>query len=193
VKLQIEFNPATVKSYRLIGYENRVLAAEDFNDDRKDAGELGSGSNVTALYEVVPVHPPRPKVDPLKYQNDGSHRRWNWGFGGGESDELLTVKFRYKQPAGSASKLLSRTLANRDVAWQDASQNFRFSAAAAGFGLILRNSQYRGNLDLDKVASMGRGAKGRDLDGHRAEFLGLVETAKSLGGYSQVDNRRYED
>ncbi len=194
VKLQIEFNPATVKSYRLIGYENRVLAAEDFNDDRKDAGELGSGTNVTALYEVVPVKPARPKVDPLKYQNYGSSHRWNWGFGGGESsEELLTVKFRYKQPTGSTSKLLSRTLSDKDVAWQDASQNFRFSAAAAGFGLVLRGSQYRGNLDLDKVASIARGAKGRDLDGHRAEFLNLVERAKSIGGYSQVDTRQYEE
>jgi Ca-activated chloride channel homolog len=188
VKLQIEFNPAMVKSYRLVGYENRVLAAEDFNNDKKDAGELGSGTNVTALYEIVPVYPARPAVDPLKYQNGGSNRRWNWGFGGGEDKgELLTVKFRYKQPNGTTSKLLSRTLANKDVAWQDASQNFRFSAAVAGFGLVLRGSQYRGNLDLDKVASMGRGAKGRDLEGHRAEFLTLVETAKALRGYSRVN------
>jgi len=197
VKLQIEFNPATVKSYRLVGYENRVLAAEDFNDDKKDAGELGSGANVTALYEVVPVHPPRPAVDPLKYQNDGSRHGWNWGFGGHDAGgELLTVKFRYKQPNGSTSKLLTRTLKNRDAAWQDASQNFRFSAAAAGFGMVLRNSQYRGNLDFDKVAVLGRGARGRDLDGHRAEFLTLVETAKSLSGYNRVgraENRSFEE
>lgn len=197
VKLQIEFNPATVKSYRLVGYENRVLAAEDFNDDKKDAGELGSGANVTALYEVVPINPPRPAVDPLKYQaerNDGSHRRWNWGFGGNDAGgELLTVKFRYKQPNGSTSKLLTRTLANRDAAWQDASQNFRFSAAAAGFGMVLRNSQYRGNLDFDKVAVLGRGAKGRDLDGHRAEFLTLVETAKILTGGNQLGYRQYRE
>jgi Ca-activated chloride channel homolog len=190
VKLQIEFNPALVKSYRLVGYENRVLAAEDFNDDKKDAGELGSGTNVTALYEIVPVRDPRPKVDPLKYQNGGSRTRWNWGFGGNEvGGELLTVKFRYKQPTGTTSKLLSRTLKDKNVVWQDASQNFRFSAAVAGFGLVLRNSQYRGNMDLDKVALIGRGAQGRDLDGHRAEFLNLVETAKSLGGYSRVDSQ----
>ncbi len=194
VKLQIEFNPAQVKSYRLIGYENRVLAAEDFNNDKKDAGELGSGSNVTALYEIVTVHPSRPSVDPLKYQKDGSHHGWNWGFGGtDESGELLTVKFRYKQPTGSTSKLLTRTLCDKSVAWQDASQNFRFSAAAAGFGLVLRGSQYRGNLDLDKVASMARGARGRDIDGHRAEFLNLVETAKSLGGYSRMDSRQDQE
>ncbi|HKP95831.1 MAG TPA: VWA domain-containing protein [Fibrobacteria bacterium] len=193
VKLQIEFNPALVESYRLVGYENRVLAAEDFNDDRKDAGELGAGAGVTALYEIAPAAPARPEVDPLKYRNNGSPR-WRWGFGsgeGGRNGELLTVKFRYKQPAGTSSKLLSRTLRNGDAAWQDASENFRFSAAAAGFGLILRGSRYRGNLDLDKVAAMARGAKGRDLQGRRAEFLTLVETAKSLAGADQVGYRQY--
>jgi Ca-activated chloride channel family protein len=195
VKLQIEFNPAAVKSYRLIGYENRTLAAEDFNDDRKDAGELGAGSNVTALYEIVPASPARPKVDPLKYQNDGSRRFWNWGSNGAKSAdaELLTVKFRYKQPNGSASKLLSRVLRSNDAAWQDASENFRFSAAAAGFGLVLRGSQYRGNLDLDKVASIARGARGRDLQGHRAEFIGLVESAETLMGGNQVGYRGYRE
>ncbi|MEO7427133.1 MAG: VWA domain-containing protein [Fibrobacteria bacterium] len=195
VKLQIEFNPATVKSYRLVGYENRMLAAEDFNDDRKDAGELGSGTNVTALYEIVPAAPSRPKVDPLKYQgNQGS--RWHWNLGStkesgqaGATGELLTVKFRYKQPNGSESKLLSRTLRAREGAWRDASENFRFAAAAAGFGLILRGSQYRGDLDFDKVASLARGSKGRDLEGHRAEFIGLVESARSLEGSEQVGYR----
>ncbi|MEO6096910.1 MAG: VWA domain-containing protein [Fibrobacteria bacterium] len=196
VKLQIEFNPAQVKSYRLLGYENRLLAAEDFNDDRKDAGELGAGTNVTALYEIVPSAPARPKVDPLKYQNGGG-ARWNWKLGiseassnGSSNGELLTVKFRYKQPAGAASKLLSRTLRNRDVAWQDASENFRFSAAAAGFGLLLRGSRYSGNLDLEKVAAMARGARGRDLAGHRAEFLDLVESAKALYAPRQVGYRQ---
>jgi Ca-activated chloride channel family protein len=193
VKLQIEFNPAQVKSYRLVGYENRVLAAEDFNNDLKDAGELGAGTSVTALYEIVPAAPARPKVDPLKYQNNGGSR-WHWGFGGGSSDgELLTVKFRYKQPTGSTSKLLSRTLRNGDAAWQDASENFRFSAAAAGFGLLLRGSQYSGNLDLDKVASMARGARGRDQAGHRAEFITLVEQAKSLYAPRQVGYRQYDN
>ncbi len=192
VKLQIEFNPATVKAYRLVGYENRVLAAEDFNDDRKDAGELGAGTNVTALYEIVPAAAPRPKVDPLKYQNNGGSRwHWNLGFGGEPADgELLTVKFRYKQPAGNTSKLLSRTLGNRDAAWQDASENFRFSAAAAGFGLLLRGSQYAGNMDLDKVSALARGARGRDIAGHRAEFIELVEQAKSLYTSRQVGYSR---
>ncbi|MDB5106692.1 MAG: uncharacterized protein JWP91_4381 [Fibrobacteres bacterium] len=192
VKLQIEFNPATVKSYRLVGYENRMLAAEDFNDDRKDAGELGAGTSVTALYEIVPAAPPVPKVDPLKYQNNGGSR-WHWGMGSGKGSadgELLTVKFRYKQPTGSASKLLSRTLRDRDAAWQDASENFRFSAAAAGFGLLLRGSQYAGNMDLDKVAAMARGSRGRDTAGHRAEFISLVESAKTLYAPGQVGYRQ---
>ncbi|MDQ3001612.1 MAG: VWA domain-containing protein [Fibrobacterota bacterium] len=192
VKLQIEFNPALVKSYRLVGYENRMLAARDFNDDRKDAGELGAGTNVTALYEIVPaVALNRPDIDPLKYQDKGSPRRgWNWGSRNEANGELLTVKFRYKQPSGTTSKLLSRTLRNRDVAWQVASENFRFSAAAAGFGLLLRGSQYSGNLDLDKVADLARGARGRDIAGHRAEFITLVESAKSLSGSGQVGYRQ---
>lgn len=192
VKLQIEFNPALVKSYRLVGYENRVMAAEDFNDDRKDAGELGAGAGVTALYEITTTGAPRPKVDPLKYQENGSSR-WNWMPGRGEASakgELLTVKFRYKQPAGASSKLLSRTLRNRDAAWQDASENFRFSAAAAGFGLLLRGSQYSGDMDMDKVAALARGARGRDVAGHRAEFIGLVEQAKAMYSPHKVGYRQ---
>ncbi len=208
VKLQVEFNPAAVQAYRLIGYENRALAAEDFNDDRKDAGELGAGSNVTALYEIVPTHAGRPKVDPLKYQDGGRSDRggqddhggqggrsgwhWNFGFGQESGRELLTVKFRYKQPNGNTSKLISRVLRNKDQAWQDASENFRFSAAAAGFGLLLRGSQYRGNLNYDKVLAMARGARGRDLEGHRSEFLSLVATARTLSGYGRVGSMRYD-
>jgi Ca-activated chloride channel family protein len=193
VKLQVEFNPAAVASYRLIGYENRALAAEDFNDDRKDAGELGAGTSVTALYEIVPAAPPRPKVDPLKYQEqprDGAvpRPRWSWGRGR-EAAELLTVKFRYKQPAGSASKLIVRTLKDGDAAWQDASEDFRFAAAAAGFGLALRESRFRGDLDFGKVAAMARGARGRDPQGRRAEFAALVDQAGALAGNGRVGYR----
>lgn len=195
VKLQIEFNPAAVKSYRLIGYENRVLAAEDFNDDRKDAGELGAGTNVTALYEIVPAGPSRPKVDPLKYGGSSSRWRLFRGDGSGSASELLTVKFRYKQPAGTESRLISRVVrANASaggeaVAWQEASETFRFSAAAAGFGLVLRGSRFAGDLDYAKVAGMARGAKGRDPQGRRAEFIALVEAAASLSGSGQVGYR----
>jgi Ca-activated chloride channel homolog len=181
VKLQVEFNPAAVRSYRLIGYENRVLAAEDFNDDRKDAGELGVGHGVTALYEVVTAAPPRPRVDPLKYQGGGSRRGWFQRDDGPDTDELLTVKFRYKHPNSNTSRLLSRVLRNRERAWRDASDNFRFASAVAGFGLLLRESRYRGDLGYDLVISLARGAKGRDRNGDRAEFVHLAQTAKLLG------------
>jgi Ca-activated chloride channel family protein len=193
VKLQVEFNPAAVSSYRLIGYENRALTAEDFNDDRKDAGELGAGTSVTALYEIVPAAPARPQVDPLKYQDqhpDKAASRWNWSWGRGrDAAELLTVKFRYKQPAGTASKLIVRTLKDRDAAWQDASEDFRFASAAAGFGLVLRDSRFRGDLDFGKVAAMARGARGRDLQGRRAEFAALVDQAGALAGNGRVGYR----
>lgn len=188
VKLQVEFNPAAVRSYRLIGYENRALAAEDFNDDRKDAGELGAGTSVTALYEIVPAAPARPQVDPLKYQDKGGSG-WHWGWGQGHDAELLTVKFRYKQPSGGSSKLIVRALKDRDAAWQDASEDFRFASAAAGFGLLLRDSRFRGDLDFDKVAAMARGARGRDREGHRAEFATLVEQARALAGNGRVGYR----
>ena len=192
VKLQVEFNPAAVLSYRLVGYENRMLAAEDFNDDRKDAGELGAGSSVTALYEIVPAEPAPPKVDPLKYQDNGTVRR-HWGWGRRGEAELLTVKFRYKQPAGSSTRLLSRTLKDNGTAWQDASEDFRFAAAAAGFGLLLRDSRYRGDLDFGQVAAMACGARGRDLQGRRAEFAGLVEQARALSGNGPLGYRGYRE
>jgi Ca-activated chloride channel homolog len=187
----VEFNPAAVRAYRLIGYENRALAAEDFNDDRKDAGELGAGTSVTALYEIEPAAPSRPRVDPLKYQDNGGSR-WTWS-GRRGSAELLTVKFRYQRPEGSSSKLITRTLKDRDAAWQDATEDFRFAAAAAGFGLVLRGSRYRGDLDFDKVAALARGARGRDPLGRRAEFETLVDRARALAGNGRVGYRGYPD
>ena len=128
------------------------------------------------------INPPRPRVDPLKYQNGNTGRRWNWGFGDGSSgDELLTVKFRYKHPSSSTSKLLSRVLRNREATWRESSDNFRFASAVAGFGLLLRESRYRGDLGYDQILSMARGAKGRDDNGDRAEFVHLVGIAKLLG------------
>lgn len=191
VKIQVEFNPALVKSYRLIGYENRVLAAQDFNDDKKDAGELGAGANVTALYEIVLAHTVRPDIDPLKYQSSRSHSSWSWLTGGSDDEnsiagEILTVKFRYKDPKGTTSKLITKTLNNNTHEWKNASQTFRFSAAVAGFALVLKNSQYCRDLNLDNVYTMAKGAKGRDLQGHRAEFLSLVETAKRISGDDQT-------
>ena len=187
VKLQMEFNPAKVEAYRLIGYENRMLRAEDFNDDTKDAGELGAGHSVTALYEVVPAGTgmPLPGVDPLKYQRPAAVPG-RQDAPGRESAELLTVKFRYKDPNGSRSKLLSRALVDGGAAWERASGDFRFSAAAAGFGMLLRGSRHKGTLDYAQVLAMAKEAAGRDARGHRAEFIRLVESARLLASAQRM-------
>ncbi|MBA4191889.1 MAG: hypothetical protein C0467_28245 [Planctomycetaceae bacterium] len=172
VKFQVEFNPAKVNAYRLIGYENRVLRAEDFKDDGKDAGDIGSGHTVTALYEIVPVGVKLdlPGVDPLKYQKPAQP--------GTATDEWLTVKMRYKQPDGDVSKELAAVLpANSEKAM---SEDFRFAAAVAEFGLVLRDSPYKGNANLDDVQTLAEGAMKYDPNGHRAEFLDLVRVATGL-------------
>jgi Ca-activated chloride channel family protein len=185
VKLQVEFNPAKVEAYRLIGYENRVLRDEDFNDDTKDAGELGAGHSVTALYEVVPAGAKSglPGVDSLKYQKPAASAE------AGASSELLTVKFRYKDPDGARSKLIVRSLPDARADWERASDDFRFSAAAAGFGMLLRGSEHRGDLDYAQVLAMAKGAQGRDLQGHRAEFVRLVEAARLLAASQRLGSR----
>jgi Ca-activated chloride channel family protein len=178
VKLQVEFNPARASSYKLIGYENRVLAAQDFNDDKKDAGELGAGHTVTALYEVVPAgvkDDALPAVDPLKYQAPAAPAP-----GASESKELLTVKFRYKKPNETTSRLISRPLADEDREWAQASPDFKFAASAAGFGMMLRHSKTKGDLTYDKVRAMAKEGQGKDEDGYRAEMVRLVEKAKLL-------------
>jgi Ca-activated chloride channel family protein len=186
VKLQVEFNPAKVEAYRLIGYENRMLRSEDFNDDTKDAGELGAGHSVTALYEIVPVGAGTAPsgVDSLKYQEPAAPRN-----GEAASGELLTVKFRYKDPNGTRSKLLSRSLEDSGRAWERASEDFRFSAAAAGFGMLMRGSEHKGDLDYGRILAMAREAKGADAQGHRAEFIRLVETAKHLSAAQRLGSR----
>jgi Ca-activated chloride channel family protein len=193
VKLQVEFNPAQVAAYRLIGYENRMLRAEDFNDDTKDAGELGAGHSVTALYEVVPVGVAidLPGVDSLKYRKP--EPRADKAADGAASGELLTVKFRYKDPNGTRSKLLSRVLIDKGAAWERSTEDFRFSAAAAGFGMLLRGSQHKGDLDYAQVLSMAREAKGADREGHRAEFIRLVEGAKLLATSQRLGSRTQEN
>ncbi|MFH1761290.1 MAG: VWA domain-containing protein [bacterium] len=170
VKIQVEFNPAHVQAYRLIGYENRKLNAEDFNDDKKDSGELGAGHSVTALYEIIPVgvEAELPNVDELKYQS----REIKSASG---KSELLTVKFRYKEPGGTASKLTVKTLYNKST--ENLSENFYFSAAVAGFGMLLRESEYKGGLTYDKVIKMAKESKGGDQNGYRAEFIRLIERA----------------
>lgn len=178
VKLQVEFNPAVVQGYRLIGYENRMLAKEDFNDDKKDAGELGSGHTVTALYEIIPVGVKSDfltTVDPLKYQN-GKGKPATAGSG----NEMFTVKFRYKAPDGNTSRLLEKAVKNEVLALGKTSDNFRFAASVAEMGLLLRQSEFKGNASFDQVVSLAKGARGPDDEGYRSEFIRLVDNAKLL-------------
>jgi Ca-activated chloride channel family protein len=178
VKIQIEFNPARVSAYRLIGYENRVLAAEDFNDDKKDAGEIGAGHTVTALYEIVPVGVSTevkvPPVDPLKYQHLPQPTEAAAG------GELMTLKMRYKEPAGDTSSLLSFAVKDQDTAFGAASRDFRFAAAVASFGMILRDSPHQGDTSCQAVREIATAA-GASEDEYRSEFLELVERAGQLG------------
>jgi Ca-activated chloride channel homolog len=176
VKIQIEFNPSKVQAYRLVGYENRMLASEDFNDDNKDAGELGSGHTVTALYEVIPVGVKddfTKTVDPLKYQINDKKIVSN-------TDEIMTIKLRYKKPDEDVSKLITHTVMDNHTILTNTSDNFRFSAAVAEFGLMLRNSDYKQQASYSQVVSMAKGARGVDDNGYRAEFIRLVQSATSL-------------
>jgi len=177
VKIQIEFNPSKVQAYRLIGYENRMLASEDFNDDTKDAGELGSGHTVTALYEIIPAGVKDTfikTVDPLKYQaNNGEIADEN-------SPEIMTIKLRYKDPNGEVSKLISHPVIDSHLLLVNTSENFRFSAAVAEFGLLLRDSEYKQQSSFQQVVSLAKAAKGNDDHGYRSEFVRLVESATSF-------------
>ncbi|MCS6973134.1 MAG: von Willebrand factor type A domain-containing protein [Cyclobacteriaceae bacterium] len=176
VKLQIEFNPAKVKAYRLIGYENRLLRNEDFNNDKKDAGDLGSGHTVTALYEIIPVGVTSEffqPVDELKYQKlkvENSAMK---------SDELMTVKFRYKKPEEETSKLIVHVLTDGKVPLNKTSNNFRWSAAVAAFGMLLRESEYIKQFTFEDVVALAQGAQGIDEEGYRREFITM---AKNLSG-----------
>ncbi len=178
VKLQVEFNPATVSGYRLIGYENRLLADEDFNDDTKDAGELGAGHTVTALYEVVPagVAMPRPSVDPLRYQVQQPAENEAPPPSRFE-DELMFVKVRYKDPDGDRSKLLQHAVMDRAGT---PSADLRFAAAVAGFGMLLRDSEHAGTFTLDDIVSLAEAGRGDDPRGYRGEFIRLVEASRDL-------------
>ena len=179
VKFQIEFNPLKVQSYRLIGYENRLLNDEDFNDDRKDAGEMGSGHNVTALYELVPAGSDEkiPSVDPLKYQ--ASKRNILYAEGN-YHDEYLTIKIRYKKPDGMTSMLLEKPVKNYVNDIEDASENLRFAAAVSEFGMILRNSEFKGRSTLEEAAKLARSARGNDEEGYSSEFIRLIDTVKGM-------------
>lgn len=177
VKLQIEFNPAEVAAYRLIGYENRVLANRDFDDDRKDAGEIGAGHTVTALYELVPAGVGYADgTRPLKYQQVPERNLTDEARGG----ELLTLRLRYKEPDEDESKLLERTARDSGAKFGRASDDFRFASAVAAFGMVLRSSPHLGNATLAAVEEYAAGALGKDRNGYRAEFLDLVRRARSL-------------
>jgi Ca-activated chloride channel homolog len=175
VKLQVEFNPAHVAGYRLIGYENRMLAARDFNDDKKDAGELGAGHTVTALYEIVPAgqRVPNAVVDPLKYQTPPAQAS------AADSDDLLTIKLRYKKPSGATSKLMSRTV-QLPKADTSTSASFRWASAVAAFGMLLRDSPHRGNATWDSVIDLATSAVGTDRSGQRMEMVVLAKEARRL-------------
>ena len=175
VKVQIEFNPAHVSEYRLIGYENRLLAAEDFNDDRKDAGELGAGHRVTALYEIVPARGRRDgRVDPLRYQDrpDLTERA--------REDELAFVRVRYKEPRGTESRLMERPVG---LEIDDPSDDFQFASAVAGFGMLLRDSEHKGSMSVRRVLALAEDGLGPDLDRHRREFIEMVETYAALSDH----------
>lgn len=174
VKIQIEFNPAYVAEYRLVGYENRLLDEKDFENDKKDAGEMGAGHTVTALYEIVPVGSKNAYKRNLKYQKEETAPVAE------VNGEFATIKFRYKKPDGEKSILIEKVIPNRTVTLIEASNNFKFSASVAGFGMLLRNSEYKGENDYDKVLELARDSKGKDADGYRAEFINLVELAKHL-------------
>jgi Ca-activated chloride channel family protein len=180
VKIQVEFNPRLVAGYRLIGYENRMLAAKDFNDDHKDAGEIGAGHTVTALYEIVPAGQriENPGVDELKYSRPSEEPR------GTASGELMTVKLRYKEPDGDASKPLNIGVPDSRASYSNASPDFKFAAAVAEFGMLLRGSRYKGQASYNSAAELARASIGADLQGHRTEFVKLIESARSLSEHA---------
>jgi Ca-activated chloride channel family protein len=173
VKIQVEFNPAVVGAYRLIGYENRTLQDEDFQDDKKDAGEIGLGHTVTALYEVIPAgHPDIPGVDSLKYRQQAGNPA--------HLSEMLTVKVRYKPEGAQTSALLTRSLAGGAGSLDQTSSDFRFAASVAGFAMLLRQSEHLGSFDWNRCIELAKQARGEDSEGYRAEFIRLAEMAQLL-------------
>jgi len=178
VKIQIEFNPLRVQAYRLIGYENRLLSKEDFNNDKKDAGELGSGHSVTALFELVPpgIDFKHPKTDSLKYQvSSVTASAMN-------SLELMTIKLRYKPPTDTISLLLARTVQDSALALDQSSADFRFASAVAEFAMLLRDSPFKGDASFDALIERASQSLGLDPEGYRSEFVRLVRSAKELVG-----------
>jgi Ca-activated chloride channel family protein len=172
VKLQIEFNPSRVLAYRLIGYENRILRKEDFNDDAKDAGDMGAGHAVTALYEIVPPDGDASVagVDPLKYQTASVKA----------SADLATIKLRYKEPEGDSSKLLTETVADSREEIVAASDNLRFAASVAELGMLLRGSKWKGAASFEEARQLAQKSVGRDAEGYRREFIAMIGDAERV-------------
>jgi Ca-activated chloride channel homolog len=182
VKLQIEFNPEKVEAYRLIGYENRLLNKEDFNNDKKDAGDLGSGHTVTAFYEIIPPGVKnvfKDSVDDLRYQTTHSGKGTKYG------NELFTVKLRYKRPDGNTSKLLSKVVPDGSIRWSKTSSDFRFAASVAAYGMLLRDSKFLQSATYEKVISWTKSALVPDPEGYRNEFLQIVKSSALLDKRSQ--------
>jgi Ca-activated chloride channel homolog len=178
VKIQVEFNPAEVNAYRLIGYENRALRHQDFNDDKKDAGDMGASQTVTALFEVVPrgVEVEISAVDQLKYQERALDTRR------AANGEILNVRIRYKDPDGNTSQLMETPVIDRRTAFNNASTDFRFAAAVASFGMVLRDSPHKGQSTMDSVIEIAEKSRGADKNGYRDEFVQLVRKARALKG-----------
>ncbi|MEJ2005421.1 MAG: von Willebrand factor type A domain-containing protein [Cyclobacteriaceae bacterium] len=176
VKIQVEFNPRNIQAYRLIGYENRLLNDEDFNNDKKDAGELGSGHTVTALYEIIPtgVKSNFYNVDPLKYQPEAKQGTGDY------TKELLTVKLRYKAPDENKSERISRIVEDNGVNMNRTTDDYRWSSAVAAFGMWLRNSEYLNEYSLEEIGELAAGALGEDSEGYRRELLRLLKSQARL-------------
>ena len=180
VKIQVEFNPNNVQAYRLIGYENRALKDQDFNDDRKDAGEIGAGHSVTALYEIIPpgITPnvKLPTVDDLKYQIPKVSEKLSNPY------ELMQVKLRYKQPMSDTSELISQTVSDqfRMTSFSRPTIDTQFASAVAMFGMLLRDSEFKGNTSIQQILELAKASKGTDKEGYRQEFIQLVERYNTL-------------
>ncbi len=175
VKIQIEFNPSVVQAYRLVGYENRLLNNEDFKDDKKDAGEMGAGHTVTAIYEIIPVGVKSEfvkKTDDLKYQQNKTNSS--------DTKEVVTIKTRYKKPDGETGIDYNIPVSNKINSFSNSSENYRFSSAVAMFGMLLRDSEFKGTSSYDKVIELAEKSKGKDYEGYKAEFIRLVNSVKML-------------
>jgi Ca-activated chloride channel family protein len=176
VKIQVEFNPRRVGAYRLIGYEDRIMPKEDFNDDTKEAGVIGAGHEVTALYELVPAGASgeKPGVDPLKYQKPPQPSS------SANSDELLTVKIRSKDPEKDTSVLSEFTVKDSEKKFSEASEDLKFAAAVAAFGMVLRDSPYKGSANMERALEWAKEGMGADNSGYRREFIRLIHRAISI-------------